>query len=744
MVINFDKRNNGGGGGTSDYSQLTNKPQINGVELVGNKTSQQLGITSESLEAVSTVPSGASVGDVYAVNKSQTVGYGWEQIENGYAFNCSLNPISGEGATYVYLGGFLGPTYDTAIYMHSDNSVEVLSEYTNIGFTRRIEAYGSYINVNYYDYHRIEFTFEGGVPTLQDAIASASTTIDENKTVQVETVNAPLAHWEFWNQYQGRYQEIQFWLEQNGQKDFLPSTELGLFHYYELYYKLYTNAEGLFCVDYSNDSGTTWSQYIHNANIPLDEPDYYPIDITDPNGKNALFKAWFRAGNGNYGVTIKCNKFLWIDDYVTPTGALTKNLIKEGEVDYDTVNNKPKINGVELDGNKSTDDLGLTPDKLLRKDNLVLQKEINATKCLNWANVNGIVVSIDWDGHSDMLLSFNWEDDWGNSGQTMYFSGGTWYNVPEDTSTFVLENGKLYFGYGGYGHLTSIAQGSLSSAVTFYKDVQINIDGQYIDQIGNVISSDLQIANGNDWYTFVSGVSRNVKLDNVSDGNLTINYGDNIEETVEISGGQIVAGPDWIWESDHYYKYTPDMGKLMIFNFGSLYWEIRGGSGNLFINNPDVNGLASSISAKEAYEPMVGPYMYNGKVWKKVAKKNETPAGGKTTHWFNYSDGNFTLVREDCTNDGDYLCHFGPEIEGSRSFKGLQCANGEIDTTYTGWGMNHVGNGHMVGSTVDANGVTYWAHAWSEGGKLYWELNTPVMDLDAYGTGSNKEGGLVY
>lgn len=36
----------GGGGGTSDYPKLSNKPQINGVELLGNKTSDDLGLKS--------------------------------------------------------------------------------------------------------------------------------------------------------------------------------------------------------------------------------------------------------------------------------------------------------------------------------------------------------------------------------------------------------------------------------------------------------------------------------------------------------------------------------------------------------------------------------------------------------------------------------------------------------------------------------------------------------------------------
>ena len=35
----------GGSGGTTDYTDLTNKPQINGNELTGNKTSAQLGLT---------------------------------------------------------------------------------------------------------------------------------------------------------------------------------------------------------------------------------------------------------------------------------------------------------------------------------------------------------------------------------------------------------------------------------------------------------------------------------------------------------------------------------------------------------------------------------------------------------------------------------------------------------------------------------------------------------------------------
>lgn len=42
--------NGGGTGGTMDYNALTNKPQINGVELSGNKTSADLNISAEIVQ----------------------------------------------------------------------------------------------------------------------------------------------------------------------------------------------------------------------------------------------------------------------------------------------------------------------------------------------------------------------------------------------------------------------------------------------------------------------------------------------------------------------------------------------------------------------------------------------------------------------------------------------------------------------------------------------------------------------
>lgn len=61
--------NQGSGGGTSDYDNLTNKPKINNVELTGNKTTSDLNISYDDLinkPTIRNVPdaTGAEIGSV--------------------------------------------------------------------------------------------------------------------------------------------------------------------------------------------------------------------------------------------------------------------------------------------------------------------------------------------------------------------------------------------------------------------------------------------------------------------------------------------------------------------------------------------------------------------------------------------------------------------------------------------------------------------------------------------------------
>lgn len=90
----------GGGGGTSDYSDLTNKPQINSVTLSGNKSLSDLGITHESKTAASggTALSLVTTGEKDAWNNKQNAIDDLSTIRSGAALGATaVQPETGKG-----------------------------------------------------------------------------------------------------------------------------------------------------------------------------------------------------------------------------------------------------------------------------------------------------------------------------------------------------------------------------------------------------------------------------------------------------------------------------------------------------------------------------------------------------------------------------------------------------------------------------------------------------------------------
>ncbi len=85
----------GGGGGTSDYTALSNKPQINSTTLSGNKTSADLGI--ENIFRYSTMPTASStlLGQVVQYIGATTANY-----QNGSLYECITSPNTAD--TYVW------------------------------------------------------------------------------------------------------------------------------------------------------------------------------------------------------------------------------------------------------------------------------------------------------------------------------------------------------------------------------------------------------------------------------------------------------------------------------------------------------------------------------------------------------------------------------------------------------------------------------------------------------------------
>jgi len=64
------KLSEGGGGGTSNYNDLTNKPSINGVTLSGNKTTSDLGINADNVMMSDGVTSVEDAVDELATDKA--------------------------------------------------------------------------------------------------------------------------------------------------------------------------------------------------------------------------------------------------------------------------------------------------------------------------------------------------------------------------------------------------------------------------------------------------------------------------------------------------------------------------------------------------------------------------------------------------------------------------------------------------------------------------------------------------
>lgn len=97
----------GGGGGASNYNDLSNKPQINGVELTGNKSSSDLGIGGISFK------NGVIDSALHTITLSNLEKIGFIFFKNGdnnYSFTVSKNQLDamGEGVirfAYVSTSG---------------------------------------------------------------------------------------------------------------------------------------------------------------------------------------------------------------------------------------------------------------------------------------------------------------------------------------------------------------------------------------------------------------------------------------------------------------------------------------------------------------------------------------------------------------------------------------------------------------------------------------------------------------
>ena len=107
MISLLKPSQGGGGGGTDDYTDLTNKPKINSVTLSGNKTSAQLGLVGD-VQVNGTSVTTDGVANIPVANTSNTLG---------------LVKVAGTQGMQVSSSGLISGLTKTAVqYADLDNS----------------------------------------------------------------------------------------------------------------------------------------------------------------------------------------------------------------------------------------------------------------------------------------------------------------------------------------------------------------------------------------------------------------------------------------------------------------------------------------------------------------------------------------------------------------------------------------------------------------------------------------------
>ena len=351
--------------GTSNYTELTNKPQINNVELLGNKTLSDLGIqpagtyltevpaeyvTETELNSkgyLTTVPDGyAKTEDLATVATTGSYEDLTEKptIPTEYTLPTASTTVLGgvkvDGTTVTILDGVItahvtseGGTTDYSVLTNKPqiNGVELTGNksLTDLG----IQAAGSYATTTQLD-AKADVTDLDNYLTIDDAAANYATKEELGNKADSSTLS-------------------NYVTTTSANQTYATKTELAD--------KANTSDIPTNISDLTNDSGfitkdvTDLSNYTPTANLhtvatsgsynDLQDKPVIPTAYTLPTASTTVL-----GGVKVDGTTITIS-----DGVISSVGGTGET------TDYSALTNKPQINGIELTGNKSLTDLGIQP-----------------------------------------------------------------------------------------------------------------------------------------------------------------------------------------------------------------------------------------------------------------------------------------------------------------------------------------------------------------------------------------------
>ena len=187
---NLKGSNGGGTGGTTDYTALSNKPTINTVELIGNKTSADLGIASaehsHTVSNISDFPTSLPASDVSEWAKSPTKPT-YTASEVGALPNTTTIPTKTSqltndsnfvvDSTYVHTDNnftsALKSSYDNAVTNSHTHSNKSVLDNTTASYTTEEKTKLS--SLDNYSLPTASTTVKGGIK-----VDGTSITVDEN------------------------------------------------------------------------------------------------------------------------------------------------------------------------------------------------------------------------------------------------------------------------------------------------------------------------------------------------------------------------------------------------------------------------------------------------------------------------------------------------------------------------------------------------------------------------------------
>lgn len=235
-----------------------------------------------------------------------------------------------------------------------------------------------------------------------------------------------------------------------------------------------------------------------------------------------------------------------------------------------------------------------------------------------------------------------------------------------------------------------------------------------------------------------TGVTYDIVL-NVGASNLFINgedfgpYNDDYDETYA-SGTYF--GNSALTMNLSYFRYFTSSGvsQVNVTNYDESGLTFTSGYTNPVLQNKEITINANG-------DTVITPDGAGGELIDGYYAMSSVTVHAQVSKWSPYYDHMFSMVREDCSNDGTYLCH----CNGDNTFAGVDIQNGHIISTGymsnpTQLGVDHYICVHSYNNQNTGLTEYYSFECWIEQGKLYWKCSANDVWLDAYDTGTNKQG----